>query len=123
MKRELITSSTSTAPFSQAVKWGELLFVSGATGTDPTTGKLAEGGIEAEADQAMKNLKNILEKSGSSMDKVLKTTIFLTDINDFATINAIYKGYFAEGFPARSCYQVAALPGNALFEIECIAGC
>ena len=123
MVRELITAPGSTAPFSQAVKYGDTVYCSGTTGNDPATGKLAEGGVAAEAKQAMENLKKILEKSGSSMDQILKVTIFLADIGDFAAINEIYKGYFKEGYPARSCFEVGKLPGEALFEIECIAAC
>lgn len=123
MNRALITSANPTVPFSPAVRWGNMLFVSGATGTDPKTGKLAGGGVESEAKQAMENLMNVLEKAGGSPDSVLKTTIFLANMDDFAVINEIYKEYFKDGFPARSCFQVGKLPGGALFEIECIAGC
>lgn len=108
-------------PYSPAIRIGELLFVSGQIGIDPATGKLVPGGVEAEAKQLIKNLIALVEAGGSSMDKVVKTTIFLTNMGDYATVNEIYAQAFSSEAPARSTIQVAALPGGALVEIEAIA--
>ena len=107
-------------PYSPAIQIGDFLFTSGQIGVDPETGKLTTGGIEAETRQALANLKALVEAGGSSLDKVVKTTLFLTDIADFATVNKIYAESFAADPPARSTVQVAALPGGASFEIEAI---
>ena len=123
MKKEVINSSNAPAalgPYSHANAAGDMLFVSGQLGIDPSAGKLAEG-VEAQAEQGFKNLKTILEAGGSSLDQVVKTTVFLADIADFAAVNAIYAEYFTADFPARSCVQVAALPMGALFEVEAVA--
>ena len=109
------------APYSPGIRYGELVFSSGQVGIDPATGKLAEGGIEAQARQCMENVKKVLEAAGSDMDHVLKCTIFMTDIADYGVINDIYGSYFTAAFPARSAFQVAALPLGALVEIEAIA--
>lgn len=108
-------------PYTPAIRWGDFVFTSGQIGLDPATGKLVEGGVEAQARQALKNLTTLIEASGSSLDKVVKTTLFLTNIADFAAVNAIYAEYFAHEPPARSTVQVTALPGAALVEIEAIA--
>ncbi|MEX2143756.1 MAG: Rid family detoxifying hydrolase [Anaerolineales bacterium] len=108
-------------PYSPGVQVGEFLFASGHIGMDPQTGKLAPGGVEAEARQALTNLKSLLEAGGSSLDKVVKTTLFLTNMADFGAVNQIYAGFFSSEPPARSTIEVAALPGGALFEIEAIA--
>jgi 2-iminobutanoate/2-iminopropanoate deaminase len=97
------------------------MFVSGQLGLDPTTGSLVEGGVEAETRQALKNLQVILEAGGCSFQNVVKSTVFLHDINDFARVNAIYAEFFDENPPARSAVQVAALPRNGAVEIEVIA--
>ncbi len=107
-------------PYSQAKLCGNVLYTSGQLGMDPATGNLPEG-VEAQAEQALKNLGAILSEAGMSYADVVKTTVFLADINDFAAINAIYAKYFTGETPARSCVQIAALPKAALFEIECIA--
>lgn len=109
------------APYSPGVRYGDLVFSSGQVGIDPATGKLAEGGIQAEARQSLENLKKVLEAAGSDMDHAVKCTIFMVDINDYGTINEIYGGYFSADPPARSAFQVAALPLGALVEIEAIA--
>ena len=107
-------------PYSQAKLCGNVLYTSGQLGMDPATGNLPEG-VEAQAEQALKNLGAILNEAGMDYADVVKTTVFLADINDFAAINAIYAKYFTGETPARSCVQIAALPKAALFEIECIA--
>ena len=108
-------------PYSVGVKIGHLAFISGQLGFDPETGVLVEGGVEAQTHQALKNLKAILESAGSSLEQVVKTTVFLMDMNDFAKVNAIYAEYFTTNPPARSAVQVAALPKGGLVEIEAIA--
>lgn len=108
-------------PYSVAVQLGDLVFASGQAGLDPVTGNLVEGGIERETRQTLTNLRNVLEASGSSLGNVVKTTVFLTDMNNFARMNAIYAEFFPENHPARSTVGVAALPKGAAVEIECIA--
>lgn len=107
-------------PYSQAQIIGNLVLTSGQIGIDPATGEL-KSGLEAQANQVFTNLKNLLAAAGSDMSKVVKTTVFIKDMNDFAAINAIYAQYFAEPFPARSCVEVARLPKDALLECEVIA--
>jgi len=109
-------------PYSQGVKMGGMLYTSGQLGIDMEKGGLAEG-IENQAHAALKNLGQILAQAGSGYDKVVKTTVFVKDLADFATVNQIYAQYFTGDYPARSCVQVAALPMGALVEIECIAIC
>ncbi len=108
-------------PYSQAVKVGPLVYTAGQIGIDPATGEIVPGGVEAETRQALTNLKHVLEAAGSSLDLVIKTTVFLRDINDFARMNAVYAEFFTEGFPARSAVQAAALPKGAAVEIEAVA--
>ena len=107
-------------PYSQAVDTGSTVYCSGQLGLDPATGNLAEG-VQAQTHQALKNLQAVLNEAGLSLDNVVKTTVFVQDLADFGTVNEIYGTYFHGGFPARSCVQIAALPKNALVEIECIA--
>lgn len=107
-------------PYSQAVDTGSTVYCSGQLGLDPATGNLA-GGVQAQTHQALKNLQAVLNEAGLSLDNVVKTTVFVQDLADFGTVNEIYGTYFHGGFPARSCVQIAALPKNALVEIECIA--
>ena len=107
-------------PYAQAIETSDMLFTSGQLGIDVQTGKLAEG-VEAQAHCAMKNLGAILGASGLTYGHVVKTTIFLQDLGDFAKVNQVYASYFADGYPARSCVQVAALPLGGLVEIECVA--
>lgn len=120
---KVISTSNAPAaigPYSQALDLGELVFVSGQIPVDPATGAMAAT-IEQQAEQSLKNIKAILAEAGLGMDSVVKTVIFLADINDFAAVNAVYAKAFAEPFPARSCVQVAAIPKGAKLEIECIA--
>ena len=108
-------------PYSQAVKVGSLLFLSGQLGIDPATGAIT-GDVAAQTKQALTNAKAILEAAGSTMDKVVKTTVFLSDIGNFAAMNGVYGTFFTEGsYPARSAFEVAALPKGGLVEIELVA--
>jgi len=123
MKRKAIIAKDAPAavgPYVHAVKAAETLYTSGQLGLNPETGQLAEG-VEAQAVQALDNLKAVLAAAGLGLLDVVKTTVFLADMNDFAAINAIYGRYFEGDAPARSCVQVAKLPMGALFEIEAIA--
>ena len=106
-------------PYSQAIKAGNMLFTSGQIPINPATGEIPEG-VTAQAEQALTNVKNLIEASGASIDNVVKTTVFIKDMNDFATINEIYAKYFTEPFPARSCVEVARLPKDVLLEVEAI---
>jgi len=108
-------------PYSIATTTCNLVFTSGQGGLDPQTGKLVPGGIEAETRQTLSNIRNILDASGSSMNHVLKTTVFMCDISDFSQMNAVYAEFFPGKLPARSTVQVAALPLGAAVEIEAIA--
>ena len=123
MKEIIATDKAPAAigPYSQAVKVGNLLFTSGMLPIDPATNTLVEGGIEVQAERALQNVKNLLEASGSSLDKVVKTVVFIKDMNDFAKVNEIYAKYFTENYPARSCVEVARLPKDVLIEMEAIA--
>jgi 2-iminobutanoate/2-iminopropanoate deaminase len=119
---------TSKAPeaigaYSQAVKVGDFLFASGQIPIDPQSGVLVEGGIEAQTTQVMENIKQVLQAGGSDLDNVIKTTIFMLKMEDFAAVNQIYGKYFTANLPARSCVAVARLPKEALVEIEVIAYC
>ena len=107
-------------PYSQAVDTGSTVYCSGQLGLDPATGNLADG-VQAQTHQALRNLQAVLNEAGLSLDNVVKTTVFVQDLADFGTVNEIYGTYFHGGFPARSCVQIAAMPKNALVEIECIA--
>lgn len=123
MKTIIATDKAPAAigPYSQAVKVGNLLFTSGMIPIDPATNTLVEGGIEVQAERALMNVKALLEESGSSLDKVVKTVVFIKDMNDFAKVNEIYAKYFTKDFPARSCVEVARLPKDVLIEMEAIA--
>ena len=108
-------------PYSQAVRVGNMLFASGQIPLDPATGKFPDG-IEAQTRQSLTNIKHILEAAGGSMDNVVKTTVFLSDMNNFAAMNAVYGTFFNEGsYPARSAVEVARIPRDALVEIEVVA--
>lgn len=109
-------------PYSQAVAYGDLLFVSGQIPIDPSTGQLVPGGVVEQATRCMENLKAILEEAGLSFDNVLKTGIFLNDMNDFKAANEVYGRYFTGNYPARATIQAAKLPLGVLFEIDAIAG-
>ena len=123
MTRTTINAQNAPAavgPYVHAVMTGDIVFTSGQLGLIPETGVLAEG-VEAQAEQAIKNLAAVLDAAGMTLANVVKTTVFLADINDFAAINAVYANYFTGDAPARSCVQAAALPKGGLFEIEAIA--
>lgn len=123
MEKKVISAPNAPAalgPYSHANAANGFVFSSGQIGIDPATGKLPEG-IEAQAEQALVNLENVLRAAGSDMTQVLKTTVFVTDMGQFATVNKIYAAHFNGNFPARSCVQVGALPGGALVEVEAIA--
>ena len=108
-------------PYSQAIEANGTVYVSGQLGIDPATGSFAEGGAVAQARQSLTNIGNILKEAGLSMKNVVKVTVLLADINDFATVNEIYKDFFEAPFPARSAFAVAALPKGGKIEIEAIA--
>jgi 2-iminobutanoate/2-iminopropanoate deaminase len=108
-------------PYSQAIRTENLLFTAGQVGLDPMSMELVEGGIEAQTRQVLTNLKHVLETGDSGLKFVVKTTVFLQDMNDFTKMNAIYAEFFPENPPARSTVQVAGLPKGALVEIECVA--
>ena len=121
-KKPIQTDNAPAAigPYSQGVVTGQLLFTSGQLPIDPATGKIPEGSIKDKAHLVFKNLAAIAEKAGTSLDNAVKTTVFLADINDFAAVNQIYAQYFKEPFPARSAFQVAALPLDADLEVEAV---
>lgn len=124
MKKEIVNSKNAPAPigpYSQAVKAGNLLFVSGQICLDPANGELVISDIVTETHRVMKNLKAILEEAGTSFEKVVKTTIFVKDLNNFATINTVYGEYFTNDAPARETVEVARLPKDVNVEISCIA--
>jgi 2-iminobutanoate/2-iminopropanoate deaminase len=108
-------------PYSQAIRTENLVFTAGQVGLDPATMELVEGGIEAQTRQVLTNLKHVLEKADSGLNFIVKTTVFLQDLGDFAKMNAVYAEFFPEHPPARSTVQVAGLPKGALVEIECVA--
>ncbi|MQC27021.1 MAG: RidA family protein [Chloroflexi bacterium] len=109
------------APYSDGVRFGHLVFTAGQIGLDPKSGKLVEGGVSAEAEQAMKNLGAVLDAGGASFGSIVKVTIFLADIADYGAVNEVYAKYFDEAPPARSAVQVVALPAGARVEIEAVA--
>ena len=123
MSKKIIHTTDAPAaigPYSQAVKFGKYLFSSGQIGLIPATGELAQG-VEAQTEWALKNIGAILAQAGLSYSNVIKTTVFVADLADFAKVNAVYQTFFDGAYPARSCVQVAALPKGGLVEIECIA--
>ncbi|MBQ4599831.1 MAG: RidA family protein [Clostridia bacterium] len=122
MIKKISTNNAPAAigPYSQGLDLGNMVFVSGQIPIDPATGVMADT-IEEQAKQSLTNLKNILAEAGLGMENVVKTVVFLADLNDFAAVNAVYETFFADPFPARSCVQVAAIPKGAKVEIECIA--
>lgn len=108
-------------PYSQAIRIENLVFTAGQVGLDPATMEIVEGGIEAQTRQVLTNLKNVLESADSGLNFVVKTTVFLQNMSEFAAMNAVYSEFFPENAPARSTVAVAALPKGALVEIECTA--
>ena len=123
MKKIIATKNAPAAigPYSQAVQAGNMLFASGQLGLDPVTGQFPEGGVKEQTAQAFKNVKAILTEAGLTMDNVVKTTVFLADMGDFAAMNEVYATQFEGTFPARSAVAVKTLPKNALVEVEVIA--
>jgi 2-iminobutanoate/2-iminopropanoate deaminase len=123
MTRQAIQTNGAPAalgPYSQGIRSGDLVFCSGQLGIDPTTGQLADG-VEAQAERALRNIQSVLDAAGLSFDDVVKTSIFLADVNDFAAVNAVYAKFMAEPPPARSTFGVGGLPKGARIEIEAIA--
>ncbi|MGH4118836.1 RidA family protein [Clostridium sp.] len=124
MEKHIISTSKAPAalgPYSQAVKVGELIYTSGQLPINAATGEFINNDIKKATAQSLENVKAVLEEAGTSLDKVVKTLVFLKDMNDFADMNEVYSQYFSENPPARSCVQVAKLPKDALVEIEVIA--
>lgn len=123
MKEIIATDKAPGAigPYSQAIKAGGMLFCSGQIPIDPATGEFVEGGVTEQTEQVFKNLIAVLEAGGTSLDGVVKTTVFLADMNDFAAMNEVYANYFDSNKPARATVQAARLPRDAKVEIECIA--
>lgn len=121
---EVIATENAPAavgPYSQAIRANDFIFTAAQLGLDPTSGELVEGGVGAQARQALSNQKAVLEAAGSSLDRVVKVTVFLQDINDFKAVNEIYAQFFINDPPARSAVQVAALPLGGLVAIEAVA--
>ena len=123
MKKVIATAAAPSAigPYSQAIQVGNMLYTSGQIPIDPATGQFVEGGIEAQARQSLLNVQAILKEAGATMDNVVKTTVFMADMNDFPAMNAVYAEFFTEPFPARSAVAVKSLPKGALIEIEVVA--
>lgn len=111
----------AVGPYSQAIDCGDLVFLSGQIPLVPETGLVADGGLEAQAHQLFANIKAVLAEAGMSLSNVVKTTVFMTDLSQFAAFNAIYAEYFKAPYPARSCVEVSALPKGVLVECELIA--
>ncbi len=123
MEKKIIATDKAPAaigPYSQAIEAGGFVFASGQIPVDPATGNIPDG-IEAQAKQALTNVKNLMEASGLSMDNIVKTSVFIKDMNDFAKVNEVYATFFESDFPARSCVEVARLPKDVLIEVEVIA--
>ena len=124
MVRETFTSDRigpAAGPFSQAVRGGDALYLSGQVGRDPATGRLAEGGVAAQAEQALRNLAAVLEAAGRTLDDVVRVGVYLTDMGDFAAMNEVYARAFEPPYPARTTIGVAALPLGAAVEIDLVA--
>jgi 2-iminobutanoate/2-iminopropanoate deaminase len=108
-------------PYSQAIDTGVFIYTSGQIPVDPSSGLVVQGGIEEQTKQVFENLRNVLEAAGSGLDQIVKTTVFLKDMGDFAKVNEIYATYFTTPYPARSCVEVAALPKGVMIEVEAVA--
>lgn len=124
MEKQTITSENAPkaiGPYSIGIKSGNFVFTAGQLGLDPKTGEIVMGGVEAETRKALENLKAVLEAAGLSLANVVKTTVFLRDMNDFGAMNGVYAEFFTENFPARSAVQVARLPKDGAVEIEAVA--
>lgn len=125
MEKKIINTNNAPAPigpYNQAVSFGNLLFISGQIAIDPTSGELVKGDVTAEAQQVMKNLQAILTEARMDFSNVLKTTIFLMDMQQFSAVNEVYAAYFADAAPARETVQVAGLPKGVQVEISMVAG-
>ena len=124
MKKIISTPNAPSAigPYSQAIQYGELLFVSGQIALDPKTGELIEGDIEVQTKQVLENLKAIIEKAGMNLKNVLKCSCFLQSMDDFVKFNSVYDSYFAESLPARETVEVGRLPKDVLVEVSAICG-
>ncbi len=122
MKTVICTEKAPVAigPYSQAIEVNGMVYTSGVIPVEPATGEIPDG-IEAQAEQAIKNLMQLLQAAGSGAEQVVKTTVFIKDMNDFAKVNEIYAKYFTGDYPARSCVEVARLPKDVLIEIEAVA--
>jgi len=126
MKKQAISTKKAPAavgPYSQAIKAGGFLFVSGQIPINPETGELVTGDIKAQTDQVLKNVKAILEEAGLTMDDVVKATVFISDMDQFAAVNEVYAKYFGDVPPARACVEVARIPKDVGVEVEVIAIC
>jgi 2-iminobutanoate/2-iminopropanoate deaminase len=123
LKEKLYTQHAPAAigPYSQAVRAGDTVYVSGQLPVDPATGKIEAEDVTGETRQSLENIKAILHSAGMKMDDVVKTTVFLADMGDFAAMNAVYETYFTDPYPARAAFQVAKLPKDAKVEIEAVA--
>lgn len=110
-------------PYCTATVYGDTVYMSGMIGVDPAVGKPVEGGTLAQARQVFENIRTVLGELGLTMDDVLKTTVFLTNLGDFAEVNKLYAEYFGPNYPARSCVEVSRLPMSLAIEVECIARC
>lgn len=125
MTRQAIHTDQAPAalgPYSQAVRHGDLVFLSGQIALDPASGKLVEGGIEAQARQVFRNLRAVCQAAGGDLDGIVKLTIYLVDLGDFARVNAVMAENFAEPYPARATIGISALPGGAEVEVEAVLG-
>ncbi len=126
MQKEIISTNKAPAaigPYSQAVKIGELVFVAGQIPIDPASGEVVNGDIQSQTRQALKNVEAVITAAGSSLDKVIKTTVFITSMDDFSLVNEIYAELFSTCAPARACVEVSRLPKDVNVEIEAIAAC
>jgi 2-iminobutanoate/2-iminopropanoate deaminase len=124
MKERISTSNAPAAigPYSQAIRAGNLIFTAGQVGLDPQSGQLVEGGIREQTEAALRNLQSVLKAAGCSFSDVVKTTVFIMDMNDFTAMNEVYQQFLGDIIPpARSTVQVAGLPRGAMVEIECVA--
>lgn len=124
MKKVIKTTKAPAAigPYNQAIQVGNLVYTSGQIPIDPATGNFVEGGIKEQTRQSLLNVKAILEEAGLTMSDVIKTTVFMADMNDFSDMNAVYSEFFPDPYPARSAVAVKTLPKGALVEIEVVAG-
>ena len=123
MSKVAVSSTEAPAalgPYSAGIKTGQMVFLSGQLGLDPQTGKLVEGGVVEQARQSLRNIEALLTAAGATFENVVKSTVYLADIADFAAVNEVYAAAFSEPYPARSAVQVAALPAGGLVEIEVI---